>query len=160
MTDANKEDTTPSGSQKIPRRRSEGIAGSSREVTKPDAGASCAVGAGQESTNDGTVRKEQKIGRPVPRLVERKTELRGLGIAPSREKKSTLRRRTEQDLNGSDPEVPYARFEAAARDLVCSLMERQDRMNEEIFVKLNDLGYRQDDLEAVAGDLRQGKRSG
>jgi hypothetical protein len=160
MTDANKEDTPSSGSPGIPKRRSEGSAGSSREVTKPDAKASCAVGDGQENTDNGTVREEQKTSRPAPRLVERKTELRGLGIAPSREKKSTLRRRTEQDLNGSDPEVPYARFEAAARDLVCSLMERQDRMNEEIFVKLNDLGYRQDNLEAVVEDLRQGKRSG
>jgi hypothetical protein len=36
-------------------------------------------------------------------------------------------------------------------------MERQDRMNEEIFAKLNDLGYRQDDLEATVEDLRPGK---
>jgi hypothetical protein len=32
-------------------------------------------------------------------------------------------------------------------------------MNEQFFVKLNDLGYRQDDLEATVEDLRQ-KRSG
>lgn len=89
--------------------------------------------------------------------MERKTELRGQGIAPSREKKSTPRRRTEQDLKDRDPEVPYTRFETAVRDLVCSLMERQDRMNEEIFAKLNDLGYRQDDLEATVEDLKPGK---
>jgi hypothetical protein len=160
MTDANNKDTPPSGSQGIPGRRSEGSAGSSREVTKPDAKASCTVGNGQENTHDRTAEEEQKNGSPVPHYVERKTGLRGLGIAPSREKKSTLRRRTEQDLNGPDPEVPYARFETAARSLVCSLMERQDRMNEEIFIKLNDLGYRQDDLEATVEDLRQGKRSG
>jgi len=160
MTESNEEDTTSPGSQGIPKRRSEGSAGSSREVTRLDAGPSGAVGAGQENMNDGTAGKDQVTGRPAPRLVERKTELRGLGIAPSREKKSTLLRRTEQDLNGRDPEVPYARFEAAARDLVCSLMERQDRMNEEIFVKLNDLGYRQDDLEAEVEDFRPGKRSG
>jgi len=160
MTDANKEDTPSPGSPGIPKRRSEGSAGSSREVARPDAVPSGAAGAGQENTNDGPAIKGQATGRPAPRLVERKTELRGLGIAPSREKKSSLRRTTEQDLNGRDPEVPYARFEAAARDLVCSLMERQDRMNEEMFVKLNDLGYRQDDLEAEVEDLRPGKRSG
>jgi len=47
------------------------------------------------------------------------------------------------------------KFEAAARDIVCSLMERQDRMNEEIFNRMNDLGYRFEDLEEdrpVAGD--------
>ena len=44
------------------------------------------------------------------------------------------------------PEIPYVKFEKAARDLVCSLMERQDRMNEEIFLKINDLEYRVDDI--------------
>ena len=166
MTDANNKDSTPSGSHPIPGRRSEGRAGSSREVTKPDAGASCTAGDGQENTDDETIREEQnckdtqKTPRPAPRMAERKTELRGLGIAPSRENKSTLRRRTEQDLTCSDPEVTYARFETAARGLVCSLLERQDRMNEEIFFKLNDLGYRQDDLEETVDDLKQTERSG
>lgn len=167
MTDTNKENTTLSGSPRIHGRRSEGSAGSSREVTKPDAGASCTAGDGQENTDDETIRDEQKSGdkqKPSrlagPRMAERKTELRGLGIAPLQGNKSTLRRRTEQDLTSSDPEVPYARFETAARGLVCSLMERQDRMNEEIFFKLNDLGYRQEDLEATVGDLMQKKRSG
>jgi hypothetical protein len=167
MTETNKKDSTPSGSHPIPVRRSEGSAGSSREVTTPDAGASCTVRDGQENTDDTPVRDKQKSKEKqktpriiTPQLAERKTELRGLGIAPSRENKSTLRRRTEQDLIGPDPEVPYARFESAARGLVCSLMERQDRMNEEIFFKLNDLGYRQDDLEATVGDLTQKKRSG
>lgn len=166
MTDANNKDSTPSGSLTIPVRRSEGVAGSSREVAKPDAGASCTVGDGQENTDDETIRDgqnskdTQKTTRPAPRMAERKTELRGQGIAPSRENKSTLRKRTEQDLIGPDPEVPYARFETAARGLVCSLMERQDRMNEEIFFKLNDLGYRQDDLEEIVDDLKQKERSG
>ena len=160
MTDTDNKNTTPSGSQKIPGRRSEGSAGTSREVTKPDAQVSCTGGTGQENTEDRTIQKEQKNSRPAPHYAERKTELRGLGIAPLREKKSTTRRRTEQDLFGPDPEVPYARFETAVRALVCSLMERQDRMNEEIFFKLNDLGYRQDDLEATLEELKQGKRSG
>jgi len=159
MTESNDKDTTLPGPEGIPERRSEGTVGSSREVTGPDAGASCTVSAGWENTYDGTAGREQEGSRQAPRLVERKTELRGLGIAPSRGKKSTLRKKTEQDLKDADPEVPYTRFEAAARALVCALMERQDRMNEEIFVKLNDLGYRQDDLEAMVEDLRQ-KRSG
>ena len=160
MSDTNNKITTPTGSHAIPVRRSVGSAGTSREVTKPDAKAPCAVRTVQENKDDRTVREEQNTSRPVPRLAERKTELRGLGIAPLREKKSTTRRRTEQDLFGPDPEVPYARFETAVRALVCSLMERQDRMNEEIFFKLNDLGYRQDDLEATVEELKQGKRSG
>ena len=58
-----------------------------------------------------------------------------------------LRRQTQTDIYSRDAEVPYVKLEAAARDLVCSLMERQDRMNEEIFYKLNDLAYRVEDLE-------------
>lgn len=90
-----------------------------------------------------------------PRLVERKTELRGMGIAARREQKKTVRRRTERDLAMSDPEVPYARTERAVRDLVCSLLERQDRMNEAIFLKLNDLGYRLEDVEEDTRYLRE-----
>jgi hypothetical protein len=158
MTDADKEDTTPSGSTGIPGRRSDGSAGPSREVAGPDAGESCTVRAGEENTEEGIVQEPEITAFRVPRMVERKTELRGQGIAPLREKKSTHRRRTEQDLKDRDPDVPYTRFETAVRDLVCSLMERQDRMNEEIFAKLNDLSYRQDDLEATVEDLRPGKR--
>jgi hypothetical protein len=51
------------------------------------------------------------------------------------------------DIYGKDPEIPFVKFEAAARELVCSLMERQDRMNEEIFYRINDLAYRLEDLE-------------
>lgn len=90
-----------------------------------------------------------------PRLVERKTELRGLGIAVRREPKNTVRRRTERDLATSDPEIPYAKTERAVRDLVCSLLERQDRMNEAIFLKLNDLGYRLDDVEEDTRTLQE-----
>jgi len=88
-----------------------------------------------------------KCIRTAPRLVERVTALRGQGIARPPEPKNILRRQTQTDIYGKDAEVPYVKFEAAARDLVCSLMERQDRMNEEIFYKLNDLVYRVEDLE-------------
>ena len=84
---------------------------------------------------------------PAPRLVERVTALRGQSIARPRQPKNVIRRQSQYDIYGKDPEIPYVKFEAAARDLVCSLMERQDRMNEEIFYKINDLGYRVEDLE-------------
>jgi len=92
---------------------------------------------------------------PAPKYVERATALRGLHISPPRRKKSAVRKQTEQDLRGRDPEVPCLKAENAIRDLVCSLMERQDRMNEAIFLKINDHGYRLDDLETELDDLRQ-----
>jgi len=92
----------------------------------------------------------------APRPVERATALREQSIARPHEPRSTLRRRTQMDICGKDPEIPYVKFEAAVRDPVCSLMERQDRMNEEIFYRINDLRYRVEDLEQdrpAAGDM-------
>jgi hypothetical protein len=94
--------------------------------------------------------KEERLGirrNTTTHLVERATALRGQSIARPRQSKSVLRRQSQNDIYGKDPEIPYVKFETAARDLVCSLMERQDRMNEEIFYKINDLAYRVEDLE-------------
>jgi hypothetical protein len=85
--------------------------------------------------------------KTVPCQVDRVTALRGQSIAHPRRPKNVLRRQSQYDIYGKDPEIPYVKFEAAARDLVCSLMERQDRMNEEIFYQINDLAYRVEDLE-------------
>src|SRR5665647_1359617 len=104
----------------------------------------------QDTRQDPTVPEEGqqlKPTRPAPRLVERVTVLRGLSIARPPEPKSIRRRQTQTDICQKDAEVPYVKFEAATRDLVCSLMERQDRMNEEIFCKINDLVYRVEDIE-------------
>ena len=80
--------------------------------------------------------------------MARKTGLRGQGIAPVRMNPRTVRKNTDDDLKERDPEIPYIKTEKAVRDLVCSLMERQDRMNEEILLRVIDLQYRMDDVEA------------
>ncbi|MDP2797627.1 MAG: hypothetical protein Q8N94_08990 [Methanoregula sp.] len=143
----NEQENTTVGSLKIPVRRSTGVAGPSREVPGRDASASGTNKAGQENNNAGNSDTTKKITHKAPRLVERKTGLRGQGIGASRESKSAIRKRTEQDIYCSDPEVAYVRAEEANRDLVCTLMERQDRMNEAIFLKMIDPGYRMEDLE-------------
>src|SRR5512133_1329395 len=90
-------------------------------------------GAGETGT--GPVTPEGKEGTTsiqkyrAPHLVQRATALRGLGIGRPPEPKSVRRRRTQADIYAKDAEIPYVKFEAAARDLICSLMERQDRMN-------------------------------
>jgi hypothetical protein len=103
-------------------------------------------GTGQNSKDSGDARTPKRT-RTAPRLVERVTALRGLSIARPQEPKSIRRLRTRMDIYDKDAEIPYVKFEAAARDLVCSLMERQDRMNEEIFSRINDLAYRVEDLD-------------
>ncbi|MDD3137214.1 MAG: hypothetical protein PHF64_12025, partial [Methanoregula sp.] len=100
-----------------------------------------------------------KIKDTPPRLVERATGLRGRSICSARVSKSTYRKRTERDLNFPDADVPYIKTEHAIRALVCSLMERQDRVTEAIFLKLNDLEYRVDDLE-LCKPSRATKQSG
>ena len=93
---------------------------------------------GQNSKDSGDARTAKRT-RTVPLLVERVTALRGQGTASPRTPKSILRRQTQADICNKDAEVPYMKFEAAVHDLVCSLIERQDQMNEEIFYKINDL---------------------
>jgi hypothetical protein len=94
----------------------------------------------------------------APLLVERVTALRSqsnAGRPP--QPKSARRRLSITDIHSKDPEIPYVKFEAATKDLVCSLMERQDRMNEEIFLRINDIAYRLEDLEQDLTGNRRGK---
>jgi hypothetical protein len=109
--------------------------------------------AGTDSENNDE--QAEGNGGTSPRLVERMTGLRGLSIGKRRVATSTIRARTESDLRQTDAEIPYLKTEKAIRDLVCSLMERQDRMNEAIFLKLIDLEYRVDDSENQVGDLEK-----
>jgi hypothetical protein len=127
---------------KEPELGSEKTAGISTREPEPDQAASGA-GTGQNNDNE----KDTGQDSTGPHLVERMTALHGLSIVRGRITQSTIRKRTERDLRLPDAEVPYFKTEKAIRDLVCSLMERQDRMNESIFLKLNDLEYRLDDIE-------------
>ena len=126
------------------------------ENQKPSPAESGEQGTRQNSTDAGKGRTPKRT-TTAPHLVERVTALRGQSIARPQEPKSVRRRQTRSELNGNDPEIPYVKFEAAIRDLVCSLMERQDRMNEEIFYKINDLAYRVEDLEQDRTGNRGGK---
>jgi len=126
------------------------------ENQEPGLAESNEQGTGKNSTAPERIRTTKRTGT-APRLVERVTALRGQSIARPPEPKSMHRRQTQADIYQKDAEVPYVKFEAAARDLVCSLMERQDRMNEEIFYKINDLVYRVEDIEQNRADEEDGK---
>ncbi|MDO8871210.1 MAG: hypothetical protein Q7V05_00555 [Methanoregula sp.] len=172
MTDNKQKNRTGGSFGIIPERRSDGIAGPSRTVPGDTNGATddCNVNNPEQDVEflrtaqrliernapasdvaDDCKKNNQQQGVKTkdtpPRLVERATALRGLSICSAKDSKSTCRKRTERALHSPYAEVPYIKTEHAIRALVCSLMERQDRMNEEIFLKLNDLKYRFDDLE-------------
>lgn len=79
--------------------------------------------------------------------AERKTGLRGQAIAPEKNPKSR-RKIVSRELMENDSDVPYAAAEKAGRDLICSLIERQDRAIEGMLLLITDMQYRLDDLEA------------
>jgi hypothetical protein len=141
--------------RKEPENASEQSPDTSAGVPELDQRVSGEAGTGQENTDE----QDDGPESTGPRLVERKTGLRGQSIGQARVAESTLRKRTERDLRLPDAEVPYFKTEKAVRDLVCSLLERQDRMNESIFLKLIDLEYRMDDIEQ-SRNARAPKRSG
>jgi len=101
---------------------------------------------------------DHPVVRSAQKLVERKTGLRGQGIDPVRKLKRSVRSRTERDLLAYDSDIPYAAVEKANRNLVCSLIERQDLATESLLLIINDLQYRVDDLElALEKKVKQRK---
>jgi hypothetical protein len=136
----NKQKNTSVGSCEIPEQRRDG-------VSLPCHTAPGDISGAADDYNVNNQQQDVETTDTPLRLVDRVTALRGLSICSARDSKSTCRKRTELDLKSPDAEVPYIKTEHAIRDLVCSLIERQDRMNEKIFLKLNDLEYRVDDLE-------------
>jgi len=100
------------------------------------------------SGGTGETDNEPVIAHPVGD-VERKTELHGMSSKPP-DDPSRVRRRTERDLKDPGFGIPYGQTEKAVRDLVCSLIERQDRMNVSLFLEINsmneDIGILKDQL--------------
>ena len=66
------------------------------------------------------------------------------------EEPAQVRRRTERNLKDPEFGIPCAAAEKAVQDLVCSLVERQDRMNAgialDIHVMQEDIGILQDQV--------------
>jgi len=116
-----------------------------QDVADPDQIASGVAGTGQENEKKVSVSKKPIIAGSVRKVV-RKTELQGF-TAPSFMDPPEIRKRTERDLKFPDADMPYYKAEAALRDLVCSLLERDDRLNEDMFLRWNGLKHRIEDLE-------------
>ena len=119
-----------------------GMAGADQDGTGPDA-------VLQETGRQGGPDKKPVITPPVTG-VERKTELQGMSMKPCPDNQAQIRRRTERDLKDPDADIPYAKTEKAVRDLVCSLLKRQDRMNTGIFLEIismqEDIGMLKDQV--------------
>lgn len=98
--------------------------------------------------------KDEPAIRPV-KAVFRKTELHGTLSAFTPDAKKKTRKRTLHRLKDPDAEVTYQQFESVFRDFVCSLMERQDRMNDEQLLHVAELRQHIDALERRLDTLAQ-----
>ena len=67
--------------------------------------------------------------------VQRKTWLRGQSIDPPRYTKQAVRKQTGRDFEENDPDIPYIAWEKAMKDLICSLLERQDRLTRNFLLR-------------------------
>jgi hypothetical protein len=160
MTDSTQE--TPGKSPGISEPGNEGVARPSRDVSQRDQSASGTVSTGQEENSElewgkqhmkeepSPVKQEPVQREPVPqpvRTVFRKTELHGTTTGAKPDALKKIRRRTLQSLKSPGAMVSYQPFETAFKDFICSLMEHQDKMGEEILLHIADLQQQIDALE-------------
>ncbi|MCK9579514.1 MAG: hypothetical protein M0Q92_03565 [Methanoregula sp.] len=141
-------ETRDAGSDGIPLRDSTGIAVPSREVSQIDNTAPVPL-AREENDELEWARKHVPGNRTVRRSAKsvfRKTEL--LGIAPPVEPEEIkkVRQRTLKNIRDPDGEVAYRSFEDSFRTFVCSLVERQDRIYDEMLLHAADLQQQIDAL--------------
>ncbi len=150
MTTSNDEHRTGEPSV-IPQRRSEGIAGPSREVSQRDQNPSCTPeGAGRE--NDELAWAQRHIPEePVsldrnarPRLVRRKTEMIGCGVPAGKKRTSALREKAGHLSIDLPPEVLENNGEIVflLLDQMHRIAERQDKKIDGISRRLSALEER------------------
>ena len=87
---------------------------------------------------------------PRPRLVKsvfRRTELHGTVPSSTPDSVRKKRKQTLQELNNPIGTVSYTTFETAFKDFICSLMECQDLMREEMLLHAADLQQQIEILE-------------
>jgi len=95
--------------QEVPRRRSEGVAGPSREVSQRDQQPSCAA-AGRQMDELAWAQRhipEEPVSvdrKTRPRLVERKTEILGCGV-PVKQRTPSLKEKAENLSVDLPPEM-------------------------------------------------------
>jgi hypothetical protein len=130
-------------------RQSEGSAGTPRGVSKRDQVPSGADRAGrkndelewarQHAGEEGVLRKK--------RGVFRKTELHGILPEDTPGEAKRIRKRTMESLKVPGAVISYQPFEKAFRDFICSLLERQDLLEEKMLLHDADLQQQIDALE-------------
>jgi hypothetical protein len=162
MTDTGKQ-TGDTGSNAIPLQGGPGFTGPSREVSHTDTTAPVPEGSGTADEELAWARKHVPghgtTHRPA-KTVFRKTEL--LGIAPPIEPDAIkkARKRTLKSIRDPGGTIAYRPFEDMFRNFVCSLVERQDRIYDELLLHVADLQQQIDALECRIEKIRHASPGG
>ena len=144
MTTSEQENTT-GGSFVIPERRGNGIAGPSQEVSQRDQMRSCtAACAGQEISELEWARRHVK-DEPVPRLVERKTEIIGCGVPSGKKRSLNLREKAENISIDLSPEMLENNGDLIflLLDQMHRIAERQDKKIERLQCRISEMEERE-----------------
>jgi hypothetical protein len=131
-------------------RKDDGFATTSRTVSQADHDRPGGLKTGQEEKElrwaQQHVPEDEPKQRPV-RSVFRKTELYGNVSDPGPDAMKKKRKRTEKKLEDPTGTVSCRQLETAFRDFICSLLERQDMIRDELLLHVADLQQRIDALE-------------
>ena len=147
------EENNNEGSFVIPMAKAEST-GPSREVPEQDAVASCTGEAGQENT---TIIQDAGNLRPVPGLTRPKIVRAPITTEPQRWR--SRQKILEKLPVSNDPEIADMQLERSVRNLVCSVLERHEMMNEELLLRIAGLQDRIDELEEIVEGINVGRSS-
>lgn len=153
MTENGKE-TTTAGSDRVPQRKGDGVTGPSREVSKRDHDPSGAGNAGRGNEGTGRARQHLPEDRPEVRSrgAFRKTELHG--TVRTKEDAKKFRQRILQSLKESGYAEAVSQFETVLRELIDTVIERQNLTEDTLLLQIADLRQQADDLEQRLGETR------
>jgi len=134
--------------------RSEGTTGASRSVPRDEHKPSEARSHdGQNKETAGAHRNLPEAIRPL-RSVFRKTELHGTHRERTPEEKAQLRKKLMEEAGGPDIEALYQPVADEFRSIIDTIIERQDRAQEEMLAYLADLQQRIDAIESTRDQHR------
>ena len=157
MTNEGKQ-TNNAGPEGIPQRENTGVPEPSREVSQADHAMPVPEGNGPANEELQWAKKhvpaKRTVHKPVPKSVFRKTELLGIAPPSAPDEIKKARQRTLRIIRDPDGEVAYRMFEDSFRDFTCSLVERQDKVYDEMLLHVADLQQQIDALERRIEGLR------
>jgi hypothetical protein len=158
MTEARKQ-SGDAGSEGTPQRENTGVPELSRPVSQTDHAVPEPEGTGPANDELEWAKKHmpgrRSVYKSVPQSVFRKTELHGIAPPSTPGGIKKARQRTMKNIRDPDSAIAYRPFEDAFRDFTCSLVERQDRVYDEMLLHVADLHQQIDMLECRIAETRR-----